>query len=151
MTPDSGFETKGIERERSEFDDEEYVGESDNLETDVNEAPVSEGPGTDGSYAFSYEENNTDEYIIGTVSASDDDGDVLVYSIDPASDTNGWYEIDAATGDISLSAAGVLAAANDYEDGLPLHEIIVVATDPEGLFTRIDVALTETDVNEAPS
>ncbi len=36
MTPDSGFETKGIESERSEFDDEP----EDELETDVNDVPV---------------------------------------------------------------------------------------------------------------
>ena len=118
-------------------------------ERDVNEAPVSDEP--EGGYAFTYEENRADGDILGTVTATDPElGDVVTYSIDPASDTNGWYEIDAATGDISLTPAGVLAEANDYEDGLPLHNITVVATDVDGLTTNIAVALTERDVNEAP-
>ncbi|MEH6502258.1 MAG: retention module-containing protein, partial [Cycloclasticus sp.] len=67
MTPESGFDTKGIERERDEFDDEEHDDESDDLETDVNEAPV----------AFNDSETIAEDAVsvIGTVITNDTLGD----------------------------------------------------------------------------
>ncbi|MFW2083885.1 cadherin repeat domain-containing protein, partial [Acinetobacter guillouiae] len=85
-------------------------------EQDVNDnAPVFEDPNNPGtpvaSYTFNYDENSSDAYVIGTVKATDADaGTTLSYSIS-SGNGNGWFEIDASTGEISLTAAGVAAAA----------------------------------------
>ncbi|WP_167513717.1 cadherin repeat domain-containing protein [Acinetobacter lwoffii] len=56
-------------------------------------------------YTFNYDENSSDAYVIGTVKATDADaGTTLSYSIS-SGNGNGWFEIDASTGEISLTAA----------------------------------------------
>ncbi|MFW2149529.1 beta strand repeat-containing protein, partial [Acinetobacter sp. TY1] len=67
-----------------------------------------------------------------------------------AGDPNGWYAINASTGEITLTAAGAASAANDYENGLPAHSITVTATDAQNNATAIPVTLNEQNVNEAP-
>ncbi|MEZ1946037.1 cadherin repeat domain-containing protein, partial [Pseudomonas aeruginosa] len=87
-------------------------------------------PGTPvASYTFNYDENSSDAYVIGTVKATDADaGTTLSYSIS-SGNGNGWFEIDASTGEISLTAAGVAAAANDFETLANIHNLVVTATD----------------------
>ncbi len=123
-------------------------------EQDVNEAPVFEDPANPGtpvpSYSFDYNENSAAGTVLGQVAAADPEAGTVTYSIDPATDPNGWYAIDPATGEISLTAAGAAAEANDYEDGLPTHSITVTATDAQNNATNINVTLNEQDVNEAP-
>ncbi|MGY5540505.1 cadherin domain-containing protein, partial [Vibrio brasiliensis] len=119
-------------------------------ELDVNEAPEFDQP--EGGYAFSYNENSSDAYVIGTVTATDEDaGDVVSYSISSNVQVDGQdlFEIDSVTGEISLTAAGVDAFTNDYELPDNQHTITVVASDGE-LETSVDVDLSELDLNEAP-
>ncbi|MGY5541112.1 cadherin repeat domain-containing protein, partial [Vibrio brasiliensis] len=86
---------------------------------------------------------SSDAYVIGTVTATDEDaGDVVSYSISSNVQLAGQdlFEIDSATGEISLTAAGVAAFTNDYELPDNQHTITVVASDGE-LETSVDVDL----------
>ncbi|MCG9725445.1 cadherin repeat domain-containing protein [Vibrio brasiliensis] len=124
--------------------------EVDLIELDVNEAPEFDEP--EGGYEFSYNENSTEDYVIGTVTATDEDaGDVVTYSISENIQFEGedLFAIDSESGEISLTAAGVAAFTNDFELGANLHTITVVASDGE-LETEVEVDLIELDVNEAP-
>mgnify|MGYP001943721832 CR=1 FL=1 len=122
----------------------------------TNTAPVFIGTNaTDGggnpSYSFNYVEGATDTTTLGTVSATDADGNPLTFSItagDPGGGTP-WFEIDPTTGGITLTAAGVLAAGNDYETLPNLHTLTVTVTDGTNP-VAIEVKLTEADVIEAP-
>ncbi|MGY3569939.1 cadherin domain-containing protein [Vibrio paucivorans] len=123
-------------------------------ELDVNEPPEFEPPEEGDDYSFSYYENSLDSTNIGQVTANDPDaGDSVSYSIryeenDPL---DGLFEIDSE-GNISLTAVGVQAFTNDYEDelGLNAHTITVVATDSEGAESTIEVSLNELDEEERP-
>ncbi|MGR5428319.1 cadherin repeat domain-containing protein, partial [Vibrio harveyi] len=48
----------------------------------------------DSSYEFNYDENIAEDVVIGTVSATDADGNNVTYSIKSGND-NGWFEINA--------------------------------------------------------
>ncbi|WP_199449797.1 Ig-like domain-containing protein, partial [Vibrio harveyi] len=48
----------------------------------------------DNSYEFNYDENISESTVIGTVSATDADGNNVTYSIKSGND-NGWFEINA--------------------------------------------------------
>ncbi|MGI2883506.1 cadherin repeat domain-containing protein, partial [Vibrio furnissii] len=70
------------------------------------------------------------------VSATDGDGEAVTYSIT----TNVYndadealFEIDANSGAISLTAAGVTAFSNDYETTPNMHDLVVTATEVAGL------------------
>ncbi|MEL7293844.1 MAG: hypothetical protein AAGJ67_18235, partial [Pseudomonadota bacterium] len=54
------------------------------------------------------------------------------------------FEIDAQSGEISLTAAGVTAFTNDYEVLGNMHDIVVTATEVDGLG---DVKTTDVTVN----
>ncbi|WP_174244362.1 cadherin repeat domain-containing protein, partial [Vibrio atypicus] len=88
-----------------------------------------------GNYEFSYNENSTADDVIGTVSATDPDGENVTYSI-TSNVTNDadepLFEIDANSGEVSLTAAGVTAFTNDYELAANVHNITVTATEDEG-------------------
>ena len=119
----------------------------------VSKPPVFVDPGDPGEspvtdYTFSYDENSPVGTVLGQVKAIDTDSISLTYSIDPASDPNGWYAIDPLTGKITLTAAGVASDANDFEKGSNSQQIKVVATDTEGGKTEITVTLQEKDLND---
>ncbi|WP_167489253.1 cadherin repeat domain-containing protein, partial [Vibrio ouci] len=119
-------------------------------EIDVNEAPVFNEP--EGGYEFSYNENSTDDYVIGVVTATDEDaGDVVSYSISENIQFNelDLFAINSESGAISLTEAGVAAFTNNFESLPNEHTITVAATDGE-LTTFVDVDLSELDVNELP-
>ncbi|MBL4246029.1 cadherin repeat domain-containing protein [Vibrio fluvialis] len=118
---------------------------------DPNDQDNEDGP----RYVFSYDENSSDEYVIGTVSATDGDGEAVMYSIttNVYNDANeALFEIDAVSGAISLTAAGVTAFSNDFEDTPNVHTIQVMATEVEGLgeqkSTVIDVQLSELNLDD---
>ena len=111
-------------------------------ETNVNDnAPVFGA----GSYSFTYAENSAAGAVIGTVAASDLDGDAVSYSI-TGGDPNGWFQINAA-GEISLSALGATTLANDFEVLANTRNLTVTASDGTNT-TPVTVALTETNVND---
>ena len=139
------------------------IGEPQSVDVDViftelnedDNAPVFEDTDEGGEYNFEYNENSTDEYVIGTVSATDADGENVTYSIK----TNVFndaeeplFEIDSVTGEISLTAAGVAAFTNDYELAENEHSIVVTATEDEGLgpvkTTDVTVNLDEVNLDD---
>ncbi|EMD1175596.1 tandem-95 repeat protein, partial [Vibrio harveyi] len=104
----------------------------------------------DSSYEFNYDENIAEDVVIGTVSATDADGNNVTYSIKSGND-NGWFEINA-NGEITLTTAGAAAAANDFEALENVHNIVVTATGTDGsgadTSTDINVTLNEQNVND---
>ncbi|MEL7293490.1 MAG: cadherin repeat domain-containing protein, partial [Pseudomonadota bacterium] len=114
-------------------------------------------PNDGDKYAFSYFENNNVDYVIGTVSATDADGEAVTYSIktNVLNDANQpLFAIDSTNGNISLTAAGVLAFTNNYEALANTHTLVVTATEVDGFgdqqSTDITVDLSELNVNELP-
>lgn len=74
-------------------------------------------PVVSAAQAFTYQENQASGYVIGTVLASDNSGSVTGFKFaDSGTSTSqdGYYSI-SASGVVSLTAAGVAAAANDFE------------------------------------
>ncbi|MEN9683193.1 MAG: hypothetical protein RLZZ427_944, partial [Pseudomonadota bacterium] len=110
-----------------------------NTSVDANGTPL---------YTFSYAENSASGAVLGTVSASDADGNALTYSI-TGGNPNGWYAIDSATGAITLTAAGAASLANDFEQA-PNSQTLTVAVSDGTAVTTIQVALGETNVNDNP-
>ncbi|ENM5776046.1 cadherin domain-containing protein, partial [Vibrio mimicus] len=113
-------------------------------------APKFEGT-ADGQYSFSYDENSAENTVLGTVTAKDADGEAVSYSIKSGNE-NGWFAINATTGAITLTAAGVNALANDYETLANIHSLVVTATEASGLSevktTDITVKLNEQNLDD---
>ncbi len=101
------------------------------------------------SYTFTYDENRPADTVLGTVKATDADvGDTVTYSI-TAGDPNGYYAINATTGEITLTAAGSTALVNDFETLANTRDITVTATDTGSVHsTDIQVTLTELNLND---
>ena len=95
-----------------------------------NQSPVVE----DGSFTVSEDSVNGD--VIGTVSASDADGDVLHYAI-TAGNADGVFAIDSQSGQITISDASRLDAVNtptytltvEVDDGNQASDTAMVAID----------------------
>ncbi|WP_159738545.1 cadherin domain-containing protein, partial [Vibrio atypicus] len=127
------------------------------LNLDDNPPTFNDADPESGNYEFSYNENSTADDVIGTVSASDPDGENVTYSI-TSNVTNDadepLFEIDANSGEISLTAAGVAAFTNDYELAANVHNITVTATEDEGFgevnSTDISVELSELNLDDNP-
>ena len=103
------------------------------------------------SYTFSYVENRTTTTVLGQVYATDADGDTITFSITAnVTNTAGdpLYAINASTGEITLTSAGVAAFTNDFELGLNTHQITVGASDGSSPVTTIGVTLTETNEDD---
>ncbi|PAR25885.1 choice-of-anchor K domain-containing protein [Vibrio metoecus] len=113
-----------------------------------NVAPTFENT-INGEYNFNYNENSNDSTIIGTVTATDPEGSAVTYDI-ASGNENGWFEIDPVTGVISLTLAGVVAVANDFEALANAHTLVISASDGVNV-TNINVTLTEQNVDEAGS
>ena len=125
---------------RSEFQVRESVDDDDN-----------DAPGFDGEAAARdiAEDADVGDAVGNPVVATDPntlDGGKLTYTIQPGGDADS-FSIDKKTGQIRV------AEALDHEAGSSdgVYEITVVATDPSGVADTITVAITATDVDEAPS
>ncbi|MCG9616004.1 cadherin domain-containing protein [Vibrio tubiashii] len=124
------------------------------INADDNAPIFNEQNGEEGGYAFSYDENSTDAYVIGTVSATDADGESVTYSIETNVSGEGgvYFEINSTTGEISLTAAGVAAFTNDFELAANVHNLVVRATEVEGLgpvkTTDVNVQLSEINLDD---
>jgi len=108
--------------------------------TNVNEAPDIT------STAFSMAENNT---LAGTVVAVDPDaGDQLTFTITGGVDA-ALFNIDSKTGALTFKAAPDFETpADDGKNNV--YDVIVTATDKGGLADSQAIAVTVTNVNEAP-
>ncbi len=85
----------------------ELIGASESLVDDDLISPVVT------TATASYAENSAEGTVVFTVSADPIETDA-VYSIESGND-NAFYEMDAATGEISLTQIGSVSAANDFE------------------------------------
>ncbi len=98
------------------------------------------------SYAWAVAEDAAAGAAVGTVSATDPEGEAVTYTITAGNDA-GAFAIDAATG--ALTVAGAL----DYETTAS-HSLTVGATSHSGTATAsatVGAAVTVTDVDEAPA
>ncbi|MGA9581018.1 MAG: cadherin domain-containing protein [Allosphingosinicella sp.] len=103
-----------------------------------NEAP--EGLVLDGNMV---NENAPAGTLVGTASAEDPDPeDVLSYSL--VDDAGGLFAIDSATGALTTTAP------LDHE-AQAAYELVIRATDPDGLSVERTVTIAVGDVNEAPT
>src|SRR5690606_30383410 len=93
-----------------------------------------------------YDENSLETAVLGTVLATDADSPTVTYAI-TGGNLDGWFEIDANNGQISLTAAGAAAAANDFETLVNQHVLTVQASDGANT-TDITVTLNERDLND---
>ncbi len=93
-------------------------------------------------YSFSIAENATTTALVGTVSATDDDSDTVMYTI-----TNGNSDGKFSLGDLSgeVTVADVL----DYET-ISSYTLTVEASDGRGGTATTTVAITVSDVAEDP-
>ena len=94
------------------------------------------------SYGFSVPEDAAVGAVVGSVSATDADGDTMAYTI-TAGDEEGRFAVDPASGAVTV------AAALDHETG-PSYELTVHAGDGNGAATAAVVAVAVTDVDEDP-
>ena len=111
--------------------------------TDVEEAPAFRQP----SYEFGLAEiadGSVTPVALGTVSATDPQGDTVTYSIAAGNDA-GLFEIDESTGDLSYQGTG-----EDYESETKGYELTVRASDGTNT-TDVAVTVRVTDVEEAPT
>ncbi|MGD8230464.1 VCBS domain-containing protein [Vibrio sp. TRT 1302] len=103
--------------------------------------------------SFNYQENHEPNVTIGTVTATDKDGDNISYSIAEGDnvyiDGKPLYQVDAKTGEISLTEEGAAAFTNDYEIATNTHVIKVTAKGFDGAgdptVGTVEVTLNETD------
>ena len=114
--------------------------------TDVNEAPVFDEEAEEPVTREVPENTAAGEDIGAPVAATDpDEGDTLTYSLGGADMAS--FAIDAATGQIMTSAP----LDHETKDS---YTVMVTATDGDGesdsMMVTIGVAITVTDVNEAP-
>lgn len=91
----------------------------------------------------SVDENAPAGTLVGTVSAEDPDPeDVLSYTL--VDDAGGLFALDAATGALTTTAPLDHEAEASYD-------LVIRATDPDGLSVERTVTITIGDVNEAPT
>lgn len=103
---------------------------------DVNEAPVALA--LNGDHVA---ENLAAGTVVGTLAASDPEGDALAYSL--VDNAQGLFAVDATTGVVTTTAA------LDYE-ALKTYQIVARTTDTGGLSTDHGFTIVVDDVNEAP-
>ena len=84
------------------------------------------------SYSFEAEENKSANTFIGSVRASDQDGDQPRHTLEGA---GSYFNIDASTGEITTKAG------LDYE-AKPTHSFRVRATDASGRYSRVPVTVS---------
>ena len=100
----------------------------------------------DESASFEIAEDHEDGASLGTVTASDPDGDVLTYAL--SGDDDGLFDLANAGAGANLSVAA--EARLSYESATS-HALTVTATDPSGLNAAQAVTVDVTDVLESPT
>ncbi|UVT18916.1 MAG: cadherin domain-containing protein [Nitrospira sp.] len=114
--------------------------------TNVNELPVVTSNGGGTSASINVAENGTD---VTSVTATDvDDGQTLTYSINGGAD-QGLFTIDVNTGVLSFNTAPNFEVPTD-SGGNNVYNVTVQVSDGNGGTDTQSLAVTVTDVNEAP-
>lgn len=98
--------------------------------------------------AMSFDENQVANAVVGTITSSD--ADVASYAITGGNDA-GYFAINATTGAVSITEAGVAAAINDYETDPNTMDLTVTATDTSGnVSDGTTVTVSVGDVDDVP-
>lgn len=100
---------------------------------------------TIAAQTFAYAENQVADAVVATVVATDDTA-VTSFSIKSGNADN-YFAIDN-TGKITITAAGVAAAVNNFEAGVNTTALVVEAKDAAGNATEATITLNETNVGE---
>ncbi len=115
--------------------------------TNVNEAPRITSNGGGSTAAISIAENKT---VLTTVVSSDvDAGATRTYAISGGADA-ALFSINAATGALTFKAAPDFETKKDAGAN-NIYDLVVKVTDDGGLTDTQAIAVTVTDVNEAPT
>ncbi|PMO95977.1 Ig-like domain-containing protein [Vibrio splendidus] len=126
-------------------------GGTDTITVDVGVTPVNDQSSFDAQ-TVTYAENQVVDAVVGTLSGSDLDG-VTKYEFKHSDGTlsttseDGFYSVDAA-GNISITAAGVAAEVNDFEQGTSNVDYQMVLIDNLGNASEATMTLNETNVND---
>ncbi|MDH5936644.1 Ig-like domain-containing protein [Vibrio splendidus] len=126
-------------------------GGTDTITVDVGVTPVNDQSSFDAQ-TMTYAENQVADAVVGTLSGSDLDG-VTKYEFKHSDGTlsttseDGFYSVDAA-GNISITAAGVAAEVNDFEQGTNSVDYQMVLIDNLGNASEATMTLNETNVND---
>ncbi|WP_425390750.1 cadherin domain-containing protein [Ekhidna sp.] len=91
---------------------------------------------------FSLDENSAFGTVVGTVVASDDDGDPLTYSI-TSGNTNSAFTISGSSGELTVNSASAL----DFET-TPSFGLIVEVNDGNGGFASATITVNLNDIDE---
>ena len=113
--------------------------------TNVNETPVITSNGGGASASVNATENAT---AVTTVTIAPDAGDVLTYTVVGGAD-QALFTIDSSGVLSFLSAPNFEAPTDAGANGV--YDVIVRVTDQGGLFDEQSIAVTVTNVNEAPA
>ncbi|HEU0099304.1 MAG TPA: cadherin domain-containing protein [Allosphingosinicella sp.] len=108
----------------------------------INVGDVNETPAALVLDDSSVDENAPAGTLVGTVSASDPDGDALSYTL--LDDAAGRFALDATTGALTTTAPLNHEAQASYD-------LVIRATDPDGLSVERTVTIGVGNVNEAPT
>ena len=127
---------------------ETQLNESDVIESIAFTGATGTASGGGPAYAFDYNENSAADTILGTVAATGGNGSAITFSI-TAGNSNGWFAIDASTGEITITATGAASLANDFEAATNNHVLTVQATDGAAVAT-IELQLNELDALDTP-
>ena len=96
------------------------------------------------------------DHVGAPVTATDTDNDTLTYELiavaSPNDDDDDFFDIDMATGQITVAQELDYDAAEGRTEGATAGEykVVVRATDPSGLADNITVTITAVNVNEDP-
>ena len=104
--------------------------------------PITQSPGI---VRFLAEDASTGDPVGDPVAASDNVRDTLTYSLG-GTDASA-FEIDSGTGQIKVGAGTAL----NFEGKKKSYSVTVIAKDPIGAMAMLDVTITVTDVDEAPT
>jgi hypothetical protein len=107
--------------------------------------PVNDPPAFAGPRVLEIAENSPPNTPVGPpVTASDQDGDTLVYSL--SGPDAAWFTIDASTAQIRVGESTVL----DYESDKRSYAVAVAARDEADASDTMAVTIVVTNVDEAP-
>lgn len=112
----------------------------------INDTSVNTAPTVTAGQIFTIVEGSAAAAAVGTVVATDVEGDAISYAITSGNDA-GLFAINAATGAITLTAAG--AAALDREGAVNSYSLGITATDAKSnVGTQTPVTITVGDASD---
>jgi VCBS repeat-containing protein len=111
----------------------------------VNDAPVMTSYAGVSAASENVAENNQ---ITGRFTATDVDGDTLVFSVSGGADGS-LFSVDPTTGALRFNLPPNFESPTDT-DGDNQYQVVVRATDPQGASVQQSMTVTVFDINEAP-